>query len=186
MTGRSVLWRHLDRPGHDSARLSAEGDGWRLEGSSVFADKAGPCRLDYVVLCDARWHTTGATVDGWIGARAVHVAVAVLPHGRWQSNRVEAPSVAGCLDIDLEWSPVTNLLPVRRLRLGVGQESAVNAAWLRFPSLALEPLDQLYRRVADRAYHYESGGGSFTAELELDDTGFVALYPGLFERVRSP
>lgn len=183
MTGRTILWRRLDLPGHDAARLSADEDGWRLAGSSVFADDAGPCRLDYVVLCDASWRTKAAKVDGWIGDRLVHVDVDVLPQGRWQLNRVEAPAVAGCLDIDLNWSPVTNLLPVRRLRLGVGQESVVKAAWLRFPSLALEPLDQVYRRVSDRAYHFESGGGTFTAELELDDLGFVTLYPGLFERV---
>jgi hypothetical protein len=182
MTPRTILWRRLDRPGHEAARLSAEGEGFRLDGSSVFADEAGACRLDYVIRCDARWHTTRATVDGWIADRVVHVEVDVLPQGRWQVNRAEAPAVAGCLDLDLNWSPVTNLLPIRRLGLDVGGQSPVRAAWLRFPSLALEPLDQVYRRLDERTYRYESGGGRFTAELEVDDAGFVLVYPGLFER----
>ena len=50
-----------------------------------------------------------------------------------------------------------------------------------FPSFELEPLAQVYRRVAERTYRYESGGGSFTRTLEVNDTGFVTSYPGLWE-----
>lgn len=35
-------------------------------------------------------------------------------------NGVDCPAVAGCTDIDLGFSPSTNLLPIRRLSLEVG------------------------------------------------------------------
>ena len=154
-----------------------------LAGASVFAGETGPCRLDYVVRCDERWHTTGAIVSGWIGDRLERVVVAVLPGGTWRVNGLEIPSVAGALDIDLNWTPATNLLPIRRLDLPIGGEAAVRAAWLRFPTLSLEPLDQVYRRVTERSYRYESAGGSFVATLEVDDAGLVTLYPAFCERV---
>lgn len=122
---RTILWGRLDRVGHESARLSAERDGWRLEGSYVFADEARPCRLNYVVLCDARWNTTAVNVDGWIGERVVALEIAILPSARWQVNGVDVPAVAGCIDIDLNWSPATNLLPIRRLELGLGEQALV-------------------------------------------------------------
>ena len=65
--------------------------------------------------------------------------------GHWWQNEVEQPQVAGCIDIDLNFSPSTNLLPIRRCNLAVGEAVAVNAAWLRFPGFlmttarALEP-----------------------------------------------
>ena len=73
------------------------------------------------------------------------------------------PVVSGCIDLDLNFSPSTNLLPIRRLNLSVGQQATVRAAWLRFPSFALEPLDQLYRRVGESSYRYESASGKFVA-----------------------
>ena len=85
------------------------------------------------------------------------------------------------MDVDLNFSPSTNLLPIRRLALEVGSEAAVRAAWLRFPGFALEPLEQVYRRAAVGLYRYESAGGQFRADLEVDESGFVTRYPGFCE-----
>jgi len=89
--------------------------------------------------------------------------------------------VAGCLDIDLAFSPSTNLLPIRRLKLRPGEAAEVRAAWLRFPEFVLEPLEQMYRRLDAWTYRYESGGGAFVATLRTNTAGFVTSYPGLWE-----
>jgi len=102
---------------------------------------------------------------------------------RWQVNGSECLEVAGCTDLDLNFSPSTNLLPVRRLSLAVGQEATVRACWLRFPSFSLEPLEQVYSRVDKSTYRYESGGGSFVAELKTNEAGFVTSYPKFCEAV---
>jgi len=85
--------------------------------------------------------------------------------------------VAGSIDLDLHFSPSTNLLPIRRLNLSIGEQAQVKAAWLRFPEFTLEPLEQMYRRVDDVIYHYESAGGKFVAELKVNAVGLVTLYP---------
>ncbi len=117
-------------------------------------------------------------VTGWVGNDEVDLTVEVDLYGVWRLNGAECPAVAGCLDFDLNFSPSTNLLPVRRLGLAVGGSATVRAAWLRFPSFALEPLDQMYRRTSDDVYRYESGGDRFTADLRVNPTGFVTHYPG--------
>jgi len=63
----------------------------------------------------------------------------------------------------------------------VGARLSVRAAWLRFPELTLEPLDQIYERVSESQYRYESGGGSFVAMLEMNAAGLVTHYPGLWQ-----
>lgn len=40
MTTTTMLWRRLDQPGHDAARLVERADGARLEGTAVFARRA--------------------------------------------------------------------------------------------------------------------------------------------------
>jgi hypothetical protein len=176
-----ILWRRLDRPGHESARISFERGSWHLAGTAVFAHEQQACRLDYRIACDDAWRTRSATVAGWIGDRLVHVEVAVDPGRGWRLDGQPSPAVAGCTDIDLNFSPSTNLLPIRRLDLAVGQSAAVRAAWLRFPGLGLEPLDQVYRRTGEAIYRYESGDGAFVRDLTVDAAGFVTRYPGFFE-----
>jgi hypothetical protein len=96
---------------------------------------------------------------------------------------VELPEVAGCLDVDLAFTPATNLLPLRRLGLAVGEGRDATAAWVRFPELDIQPLPQRYTRLAERLVRYESRGGAFTADLEVDELGLVMRYPPLWELV---
>ena len=101
---------------------------------------------------------------------------------RWRLNNVDCPAVVGRIDVDLGFSPSTNTLPIRRLNLAIGEEAQVHAAWLGFPSLTLERLDQTYRRTGDATYEYRSDGGRFQAKLEVDHDGLVVNYPGLWRR----
>jgi hypothetical protein len=132
------------------------------------------------VVCDASWQTVSGRVRGWVGEEEVEIEVAADPARGWRLNGRRCPEAAGCTDLDLNFSPSTNLLPIRRLGLNVGREAEVRAAWLRFPSFRLEPLAQTYRRTGVNTYVYESGGGSFVAELCVNEAGFVTHYPNLW------
>lgn len=182
---QTMLWRRLDLPGHESSRLVSRDAHWHLTGTAVFAYDRQPCRLDYLVVCDPEWHTVSGTVTGWVGRQTVEVALTVDPDRRWYLNGTECPAVAGCIDVDLNFSPSTNLLPIRRLGLAVGQEAEVRAAWLRFPTFTLEPLGQVYHRTGAATYRYESAGGRFVAELEVNPAGFVTHYGNFWQAEAS-
>jgi hypothetical protein len=181
MNDRSILWKRLDRPGHEFARVAPAGAGWSLSGTAVFLHEGAPCRLDYDVRCNERWETTSGKVTGWVGRNEISIDVAVEPGGSWRLNGAEVPQVRGAIDLDLNFSPSTNLLPIRRLNLEVGQEAEVRAAWLRFPSFVFEPLEQTYKRIDATTYRYTSAGGRFTADLTVNEAGLATFYPGLAE-----
>jgi hypothetical protein len=181
MTDPSILWRRLDQPGHESARLFSQHSCWHLAGTAVFAYNQQPCRLDYLVVCDAGWQTIGGKVAGWVGDQPVEIELAIDSAHRWWRNGLECIEVARCIDLDLNFSPSTNLLPIRRMGLPIGQEAETRAAWLRFPSFTLEPLEQLYRRIDEATYRYESAGGSFVTELQVNVAGFVTHYPHFWQ-----
>jgi hypothetical protein len=177
----AILWRRLDRPGHESARLRKARSGWTLEGRSAFADERGPCGLAYRVLCGPDWRTRSVQVTGWVGSRPVRFSARVDASGAWHVQGSPAPALAGCLDVDLNFSPATNLLPIRRLAPAPGEEREVRAAWVRFPDFQVEPLEQRYLRVSDVLYRYRSDGGRFERELTVRADGFVTRYPDFFE-----
>jgi hypothetical protein len=93
------------------------------------------------------------------------------------------PDLSGTVDIELGFTPATNTLPIRRLALEIGESARVRSAWLRFPELRLEPLEQMYTRQAERRFRYRSlvDGELFVARLDTDMFGWVVRYEGLWE-----
>jgi hypothetical protein len=175
---QSILWRRLDAPGHDACALWSTADGFRLEGCAVFALEERPCRLAYEVRCDAAWRTAGARVEGIIGT--IGLAFDIVPGERWALDGRDFV-LPGCVDLDLSFTPATNLIALRRLALDVGERADAPAAWLRFPELELEKLAQRYHRVARDRYEYESPDVGYAGTLEVTDLGFVTRYPDLWE-----
>ncbi|HYS55263.1 MAG TPA: putative glycolipid-binding domain-containing protein [Thermoanaerobaculia bacterium] len=174
-----VLWRRLDQPGHEFVDLSRQGSDWLLSGVALFKHETMPSRLEYRIVCDPAWRTRSATVSGSVGELRVAVTIRA-DSGSWTLNEQVTAAVAGCIDVDLNFSPSTNLLPIRRLNLQVGDRASLRAAWLRFPSFALEPLEQTYARVSDRIFRYESAGGKFVAEIETNEAGLPMRYGDLW------
>ena len=179
----SILWRGVDMPGHDACRLFSSSDGqqWHLSGAAVFLHEQKPCCLNYNVVADQNWKSVRATVSGWLGKDLIELEIVVSSDLKWRLNGVEKPAVEGCIDVDLNFTPATNLLPIRRLNLAVDEAAEVKAAWLRFPDFELEPLSQVYKRLDESTYHYESGGGTFVSQLKVNAVGFVTDYAGLFQ-----
>ena len=177
---QSILWRAINPPGLEVCRLYSRDSDWHLEGTALFLHDHQPCQLTYLIVCDARWNTLSARVGGWLGSATIDIELSVDANHEWHLNGGEHPAVAGCIDLDLTFSPSTNLLPIRRLNLGIGQEAEVRAAWLRFPSFDLETLSQVYRRIDESTFRYESNGGEFVVDLEVNALGFVTNYPGFW------
>jgi hypothetical protein len=92
---------------------------------------------------------------------------------------------AGCLDIDLGFTPATNLIALRRLALDVGHEADAPAAYLAFPELKLERLEQRYHRLTLDKYDYQAPSVGYVGTLEVSEVGFVTTYPGLWEVVNK-
>ena len=185
MTRDSILWRRTDRPGHEAARIAEGPAGWSLAGTAVFAHEGAPCRLDYHVACDPAWRTVSTRVGGWVGNESVEVEIAVDASGRWTVNGSERREVEGCVDVDLNFSPSTNTLPIRRLGLldaEPGVAHRISVAWVLLPSLEVVQADQIYTKQAEGVVRFANE--TFSADLVVDDDGFVADYPDLARLAR--
>jgi hypothetical protein len=194
---RTVLWQRIDSPGSEWCALEREPDGWRLHGTVLAEVATAPVLVHYVVALATDWSTRAVEIAMRSGAAAEprQLKLTVSPDQHWQIERESGPDPAlpaddpaalhGLIDVDLGVSPVTNTLPIRRLDLAIGESVPVTAAWVRFPELTIEPLPQRYIRLAVRRYRYESAGGAFVAEIEVDDLGLVTTYEGGWRRVAA-
>ncbi len=181
MAAAFVLWRRLDAPGHDACRLERHAAGWQIDGAAVFREDGMPARLDYRVRCDFEWMTQHGHVCGWLGAQSVEFTIVRTPAGVWTLNGAVVQGLESCADLDLGFTPATNVLPIRRLALAEGQAGQAPAAWLHVSTGTLEVLPQRYERRAEATYWYEAPRFTYAALLEVTPAGFVRRYPGLWE-----
>jgi hypothetical protein len=156
--------------------------GWLLTGTVVAVIDELPLRVSYEVRCNHEWQTRQVDLTLTTAAGERHRRMDAPGDGSWLLAGQSIDEVEGCVDIDLGITPATNVLPIRRLNLAVGESADVVATWVRFPSLAIQPLSQRYTRLSENRYRYESDTG-FTADLTVDAGGLVTTYPGGWERV---
>lgn len=168
-----MVWVGRDPLGVESCEVGRVAGGWSLQGTIVRLFEERPAVISYAIRADASWRTRDVVVDQQLRGKRSSLTLAVRRSG-WFVNGREDLRLAGCVDADLQASPVTNSLPIKRLRLGIGTGLEVTAAWVRFPSLRVEPLRQRYERIGRSRYAYSSG--SFKAELLTDTFGLVRRY----------
>jgi uncharacterized protein len=181
MTAIAILWRRLDTPGHDACRL-AETDGeWQLDGTAVFLQEGVPARLAYQLACDRSWRTRHGEVRGWLGVRPVHFTVVRTAAGVWTLNGTGVTGLETCVDLDLGFTPATNLAQLRRLALAEGEAADVPVAWLDVTAGPLSLLPQRYERRTATSYWYEAPRFDYAELLEVTPAGFIRKYPGLWE-----
>ena len=156
--------------------LRLRDDGLAATGAQVGAEPA-PYRAVYELEARREWVTRRLRVD------VAGVGSLELRHdgkGTWAGVE-NAAELEGVLDCDLAFSPLTNLMPVRRHRLHE-QPGAVDfaIAWVSLPDLKVHRSEQRYEHLAPGRVRFSSDG--FVADLELDSDGLVLVYPGLARR----
>jgi hypothetical protein len=184
----SAAWRHRDsRDGFEVVFARSDAGGHHLEGTTTATEDGDAWAVHYAVAVDLAWRTRSAVVLGWSAGGRRELRLESDGHGAWLVNGTPAPALAGCLDVDLESSVVTNTLPVHRLRLEVGERAAAPAAYVRALDLGVERLEQRYLRSDDEAgntvFAYEAPRFDYAGRLAYDASGLLLDYPGIAERV---
>jgi hypothetical protein len=93
-------------------------------------------------------------------------------------NATPVPAVTGAKDIDFGFSPATFTLPIRRLKLGVGDEAEILVARLDLETEQLRPLQLFFRRIANNEYECLETETSTTSHLSVDAQGIVRSHQG--------
>ncbi|MFI5894218.1 putative glycolipid-binding domain-containing protein [Actinoplanes sp. NPDC051513] len=199
----SLFWKRRDTAGAEHALVDAR-NGLYARGTVLAVDPI-PFTCRYELRTEPGWSTAHVDVTaegaGWV--RSVRLELAA---GRWRATTAERGNLDavlragghagagfpgmedpdllyGAFDVDLGGSPLTNTLPIRRLGLlkaEPGVSHRISAAWVLIPSLEVIQADQIYTPLGNNRVRYASE--TFSADLTVDDEGFVVDYPGLATR----
>jgi hypothetical protein len=181
---RFAIWRRLDGPGHDAARVTRDDAGWRLEGTAVFVHEDAPALLSYALDLHPSWATRSARIRGFLGATTVDVSIVRDDEG-WTFDGVRVEGLAHLHDLDLQFTPATNLNHLSRAALQPRQSASIPVAWFQPGVDTLVELSQHYRCRDAFTFDYDASSVGYRETLRLASTGFVDDYPGLWQLERT-
>lgn len=179
---RSLRWRPVEGVGLEHLTLRSTPDGLRAE-AVVVGERGGgePYGVSYAIDCNPDFAVTAVTIAATDGRRVF----LERRDGVWRDVFGEhLAAFDGCIDIDLQGSPFTNTLPIRRERWEIGQSRTFAMLYIPFDDFVPTIDRQTYTCLAPRLFRYQAADGSFEAELPVDEDGLVVDYPSLFERIR--
>jgi hypothetical protein len=179
LTERLLVWRGLDEWRAECAHVRLEAGRLTAHGTQLGAVPE-PYRLDYRLRTDAELVTESLELSVLRADGLRRLLLERNADAGWKADNRPVPEVGGALDCDLALSPLTNYMPAARL---AGEPVDHVMAWVSVPDLEVRRSEQRYEPVDARRVRYVGLDHDFTAELQLDDDGFVTHYPALAERV---
>jgi uncharacterized protein len=197
---RTVAWTKDDPPGAEWCRVELGTDSLRARGTAIGFVPVG-YRFDYELETTTGWVTTRlvATTEGEGWSRRLELRRD--PDGTWHADTAAVGALAGdppgcdvgilagSDDVDLQYSPLTNLMPARRLGLDrVGTSGEFTMAWVSVPDLAVHADGQRYTIVppspdGSPCARFDAVDESFAAVIAYDADGLAVDYPGIARRV---
>lgn len=182
---QEYLWRAQDVAGVEHVRLDRSHPGWDVFDSMIVREHEGRIvRGGYTLIVDKTFRTLEVRImaEQEPGTMAA-LHLLATGDGTWtDADERRIPSLDGAVDVDIAWSPLTNMLPVRRVDLQPGDEREITVAYIALPSLEVRPMTQRYTRVDASTVRYTSRDGAFVRDLTVDEDGMVLEYPGFFTR----
>jgi hypothetical protein len=199
---RMVIWRGLDAWRSEVVAMRLDPKGIEAKGSQGAVDPL-PYRLDYHLQAPDDFVTRRIVLETQGAGWWRRLDLRRDGNGKWtaktskRGKKVKLPdpggdmgSVKGALDCDLGLSPLTNLMPIRRSGLNrhPGAEDFL-MAWISVPDLHVLASGQRYEHVRNdkegSVVRYVDRGlfPGYKANLRLDRSGIVTVYPGLGKRV---
>ena len=175
-------WQDWSGSGIEHAVILPSSSGISIDGM-VLSGGGDRFAVRYRLGCDSSWTLKDAEIE--LAGDAGTIRLSSDGHGQWKDgNGKRLHHLDGAIDIDLSVTPLTNTLPIRRLRLAQGKSHDILAAYVHFPDLTVTIDPQRYTCLEPmRRYQYESLDSDFTREIEVDSDGLVLVYPGLFKRI---
>jgi len=137
---------------------------------------------EYVIKISSEWKVKQFEIAYSLNGIKNLVTGIHHPKG-WIINKQERPEFKNCVDIDITVTPFTNSLPINRLKLPVNVPRQIDVLYIDVLENRIYPVKQQYTKKSNTEYNFQNVPNDFEADIGVDKEGFVAHYPGLFERI---
>jgi hypothetical protein len=173
--GHELSWTTWNGDHLETLNLAWDNEAWTAVG------RVGRERIEYVLRLAPIWHVRQFLLfrdlddpDLWL---------AIDPDHRWgEINGSYRPELDGCADIELACTPFTATIPIRRLRLAIGDSAELDVIDVDVDTLAATRQPVRYERTGERSYLRTSLVTGDVRRFEVDEFGLVLDEANRFRR----
>jgi hypothetical protein len=173
--GYEISWSTWEGEHRETLQLSWDNEAWTAVG------RVGRERIEYVLRLAPTWHVRQFLLfrdlddpDLWLAIDASH---------RWgEINGSYRTEFDGCADVELDCTPFTATVPIRRLALDIGDAADLDVIDVDVETLAAIRRPVRYERLADRSYRRTALATGEARQFEVDQFGLVIDEANRFRR----
>lgn len=180
-----IFWRRTDMAGLERLTLMVSAVAVSAA-STVVCVEDGGFRIDHRWTLSRDWRALLLEVEKW-GAGG-HARLTLERSGEgWKVDGMDRPDLDGADEPDLSVTPFCNTLPIRQLTTHKRDSLTLDTCYVDAASMMVARSRQRYDRLRPNVLRYIDLGLSagFEADLQVDDSGLIVSYQGLFERVAA-
>ncbi|MCZ4245804.1 putative glycolipid-binding domain-containing protein [Pedobacter punctiformis] len=176
-----LIWKGQDSI--ENFLFNATENGYTAIGFVNGMDDHQPFCIRYKINISKDWKVKDIEIQSLTDEKK-RVFLSTDLNGNWYNeNNKHCPEFNGCNDIDISLTPFTNTLPINRLGEKLKNRTRIEVVYFKLPEFEIRKVIQYYSLLKPGLFKYEGVLKDFTADLPVDDDGFVIHYPDLFERI---
>ncbi|HYD21626.1 MAG TPA: putative glycolipid-binding domain-containing protein [Flavipsychrobacter sp.] len=182
---QAILWKGIEYHSLEHCRIGITSEGTEVQSSIIGEYGESVYLVTYRLEIDSNWLTRLLEIESHIDGRSQRINLQSDGNGNWILNGQQEQNLHGCIDVDIPLTPLTNTLPIRRLRLNNGKQQQIKVVYCDLLENTITPACQKYTRISASEYHYQNVPNDFETTIWVDDSALVIEYPVFSQGLQS-
>lgn len=179
---KTLLWQGIAFPSLEHFSLQEKEDYYIVASKIIGSHQQKIYSASYRLIINKQWEINEFLIDSEVNA-VKNTLTGRKIDTNWEINHTVHPNFKGFQYIDISLTPFTNTLPINNLQLEIGDSKEIDIMYVDMINSDIKPVRQRYTRTDLHEYLYENIVSEFTARIQVDESGLVLTYPGLFEKI---
>lgn len=179
---KTLIWKGIFYQSLEYFNLQSDDKIYTVESKIIGCLEDKIYSIQYKIHIDKAWIVQDFLIESEVNT-IKRTSSGKRNQGQWEINGVVNPEFDHFKFIDISLTPSTNTLPINNLKLSESGSQKINVIYIDVLKHNIKPVQQHYTRTSVNKYLYENLENDFKAEISIDETGLVTVYPKLFEKV---
>jgi len=179
---KTLLWQGIAFPSLEYFSIQENEDYHVVASKIIGSYQQKIYSASYRLIINKQWEINEFFIDSEVNA-VKNTLTGRKTDTNWEINHSVDPNFKGFQYIDISLTPFTNTLPINNLQLKIGDSKEIDIIYIDLINSDIKPVQQRYTRTDLHEYLYENIVSDFTAHIQVDESGLVLTYPGLFEKI---
>ena len=182
---KSIVWEGLANDTEEHCSINFLDTGILVRSEVEGWAGTVPVYAEYFIRLDLQWNVKEFMIEFHVSDHKHAFNLTRDVAGNWADSEGNAcPEFNGCSYIDISLTPLTNSLPINSLKMAIGESHEFSLIYIDVLEAEMRLDHQKYTRQSSNSYRFENDGGKFTADITVDEDGFVIDYPKLFQMLK--